>query len=74
MKKSGNLSENRKHSGKLFNNYTSNQGGYFDPSLQNGGESKLNYLPHSKNKTNNIYKNAQSPVKDYIENKLNIFI
>ena len=74
LKKSGNLSENRKHSGKLFNNYTSNQGGYFDPSLQNGGESKLNYLPHSKNKTNNIYKNAQSPVKDYIENKLNIFI
>ena len=75
LKRVGNLSENkRKNVGKLFNNYTSSQGGYFDASLQNGGESKLNYLNTSKNKTNNMYKNCHSPVRDYIENKLNIFI
>jgi len=73
LHKSQNLSEKRKIN-KIFNNYTSNFGRYFDPSLQNGGESKLNNI--SKNKMNDIYyNNCHSPVKDYIENTIhNIFI
>ncbi len=73
LHKSQNFSDKRKKLNKIFNNYTSNFGRYFDPSLQNGGESKLNHIP--KNKMNNYYNYCQSPVKDYIENTIhNIFI
>ena len=74
---SGNLSNRYFNNGKIFNNYTSIQGGYFDSSLQNGGESKLSYLNNSMiyhNKLNQNFKNCHSPVKDYIENKVNVFI
>ena len=73
LHKSQNCSDKRKKLNKIFNNYTSNFGRYFDPSLQNGGESKLNNIV--KNKMNNYYNYCQSPVKDYIENTIhNIFI
>ncbi len=78
FKRSGseNLTNRRENNGKFFNNYTSIQGGYFDSSLQNGGESKLSFLNNSVtncHKTKN-FQNLQSPVKDYIENKVNVFI
>ena len=57
---------NRSYSNKrmIFNNYTSPFGDYFDSSLQKGGESKL-YCPKKNNNRGN-FKNARSPVKDYI--------
>ena len=59
------INGNRSYSNKriIFNNYTSPFGDYFDSSLQKGGESKL-YCPKKNNRGN--FKNARSPVKDYI--------
>ena len=59
------INGNRSLSSKkmIFNNYTSPFGDYFDSSLQKGGESKL-YCPKKNNRGN--FKNARSPVKDYI--------
>ena len=58
---------NRSMSNKkmIFNNYTSPFGDYFDSSLQKGGESKLVYYNNKKNR--GMFKNARSPVKDYID-------
>ena len=47
--------------GRTFVNYTTSASGYFDPSLQNGGQSKLS-SNYKKNK-----RDAISPVKQYIE-------
>ena len=47
--------------GRTFVNYTTSASGYFDPSLQNGGQSKLS-SNYKKNKRDTI-----SPVKQYIE-------
>ena len=64
-------SNNRSFSSKkvIFNNYTSPFGDYFDSSLQKGGESKLK---SEYPKTNILFKNCRSPVKDYI-NGINDF-
>ena len=47
--------------GRTFVNYTTSASGYFDPSLQNGGQSKLS-SNYKKNKRDTI-----SPVKQYRE-------
>ena len=64
---------NRSMSNKkmIFNNYTSPFGDYFDSSLQKGGESKLIYY---NNKKRGIFKNARSPVKDYIDGLNDVYI
>ena len=55
----------------IFNNYTSPFGDYFDSSLQKGGESKLSY---NNKKNRGIFKNARSPVKDYIDGLNDVYI
>ena len=64
---------NRSMSNKkmIFNNYTSPFGDYFDSSLQKGGESKLVYY---NNKKRGMFKNARSPVKDYIDGLNEVYI
>ena len=66
-------SNNRSMSNKkmIFNNYTSPFGDYFDSSLQKGGESKLVYY---NNKKRGMFKNARSPVKDYIDGLNEVYI
>ena len=66
------INNNRSSSNKkmIFNNYTSPFGDYFDSSLQKGGESKL-YYP-KKNRP--IFKDARSPVKDYIDGLNDVYI
>jgi hypothetical protein len=54
----------------IFNNYTSPFGDYFDGSLQKGGESKLFYQKRKRG----IFKNARSPVKDYIDGLNDVYI
>ena len=66
---SGKNINNSFNNNNKFNNYTNISGGYFDDSLQNGGESKL-----ISYKSNKYFKNCQSPVKDYIQGKPNIFL
>ena len=66
---SGNKSFNNNK--KIFNNYTSPFGDYFDSSLQKGGESKL-YNPRKNNKGR--FKNARSPVKDYIDGLNEVYV
>ena len=67
-------SNNRSFSNKkiIFNNYTSPFGGYFDSSLQKGGQSKLK-MEHNKN-NNTLFKNCRSPVKDYIDGINDVYI
>ena len=66
------INANRSYSNKkIFNNYTSPFGDYFDSSLQKGGESKL-YCPKKNNRGN--FKNARSPVKDYIYGLNDVYI
>lgn len=50
--------------GRTFVNYTSPSSGYFDPSLQNGGQSKLKSVKRDKSLSK---REAISPVKRYIE-------
>ena len=61
---------------KTFVNYTSTSGGYFDPSLQKGGDSVLARTTKRKNKQDEYRKYVISPVKNYIEssnhNKLSL--
>ena len=61
---------------KTFVNYTSTSGGYFDPSLQKGGDSVLSRTIKRKNKQDEYRKYVISPVKNYIEssnhNKLSL--
>ena len=61
---------------KTFVNYTSTSGGYFDPSLQKGGDSVLSRTTKRKNKQDEYRKYVISPVKNYIEssnhNKLSL--
>ena len=66
---SGKNINNSFNNNNKFNNFTNITGGYFDDSLQNGGESKL-----ISYKSNKYFKNCQSPVKDYIQGKPNIFL
>ena len=66
---SGKNINNSFNNNNKFNNFTNITGGYFDDSLQNGGESKL-----ISYKSNKYFKNCQSPVKDYIQGKQNIFL
>ena len=67
------INGNRSYSNKriIFNNQTSPFGDYFDSSLQKGGESKL-YNPRKNNKGR--FKNARSPVKDYIDGLNEVYV
>ena len=64
---------NRNFNKKIFNNFTTPFGDYFDSSLQKGGQSKLkmNYPKASENK---LFKNCRSPVKDYIDGINDVYI
>ena len=57
-----------KYNGKPFVSYTSPASRYFDPSLQNGGQSKLSNRKRSKSK---YRRDVISPVKRYIESHRN---
>ena len=63
---------NLSHKKMIFNNYTSPFGDYFDSSLQKGGESKLSLYPKRKRMT--YFRNARSPVKDYIDGLNEAFV
>lgn len=66
-----NRNKSTKYNGKPFVSYTSPASRYFDPSLQNGGQSKLSNRKRSKSKYRN---DVISPVKRYIESHRNYTI
>ena len=58
---------------KIFNNFTTPFGDYFDSSLQKGGQSKLK-MNYPKVSDNKLFKNCRSPVKDYIDGINDVYI
>jgi len=66
-------SNNRNFNKKIFNNFTTPFGDYFDSSLQKGGQSKLK-MNYPKASDNKLFKNCRSPVKDYIDGINDVYI
>ena len=67
------FSNNKNFNKKIFNNFTTPFGDYFDSSLQKGGQSKLK-MNYPKGSENKLFKNCRSPVKDYIDGINDVYI